>query len=283
MSDLIVGIAILAAISALVAVAAVRLAERCNRPVFLWLAGVVFVLAIGLYLLLLYDHAWLARLLPFSNVIVLGNIVPVLSSGLAGLLWGVRHIPLVRRALLCLGLLIPGWYTAACHFWNPPVPSGQHWSPDGVCVQSSPATAGACAAATLLDYYGIVTDEAEMVRACLCSPHDTPLLGIYRALKQKTADSPYRVRVELGNKALADETALPLLLSVDPPWPTGCSPLATPERRLRCPHTRHLVVLYGYDENGDAVIGDPAVGKSVWSAEHLAARYRGEALGLERR
>ena len=58
----------------------------------------------------------------------------------------------------------------------------------------------------------------------------------------------------------------------------GASTDAFPSRLFTSRRDRHAVVVFGRNETGDWVIGDPAFGKTTWSDEEFQARCTGEAL-----
>jgi Peptidase C39 family len=87
-SDLILGLILLALLSGMLFLLGCRL----GRTLPLWLAktlGLAVSAALGAYIRYLSDHVLLAILLPVSNLIVVGNWIPLLLSFLGGLAWSL--------------------------------------------------------------------------------------------------------------------------------------------------------------------------------------------------
>ena len=68
---------------------------------------------------------------------------------------------------------------------------------DGVCIQSTPYTCGAAAAATLLNRNGVAADEAEMARLCRANAFTgTDALDVCSGIREKLAGTGRCVRLE---------------------------------------------------------------------------------------
>src|SRR5689334_12721208 len=59
------------------------------------------------------DSVLLARILPFSNLVVLANLFAPLAGLIAGLIWEKEATPAWRRAIYVLGLAAAGGYSIA--------------------------------------------------------------------------------------------------------------------------------------------------------------------------
>src|SRR5688572_7531511 len=103
MSDLGVGYAVLAAGCGALFLAAVWLARRLPRT-GIDLAAVVAVAGLIAYIRYLWYQPALAQWLPYSNLIVIGNWLPLFSAIIAGLVWQRTAATPARRPLLLLGL-----------------------------------------------------------------------------------------------------------------------------------------------------------------------------------
>src|SRR5262245_29520238 len=106
--DLVWGIALIAALSVSLFLATATLARRLSPQVLTGLALLV-VGALLLYIRTLWYDVRLASWLPFSNLIVLANWLPLFSAALAGVAWEKTRACSWRRmstaaALACTGL-----------------------------------------------------------------------------------------------------------------------------------------------------------------------------------
>ena len=194
--------------------------------------------------------------------------------------WRGKSIPRWRRIALATGLLAGAWCSVLVNFLPGSLPSGERWTPDGVCLQSSEASCSPCAAATLLKHHGIEAGEAEMMRLCLTRQGGSPSLGLYRGLKLKTQNTPLEVEVvRCTPEQLCRDLSTPVLLRMrlrrEPTWTVrllGWTGLV--------PEPGHAVVLYAATDDGRLVVGDPASGKEKWMAADFLARWRGVGLRL---
>src|SRR6478672_11392906 len=88
--DLVWGIALVAALAAALFLATAALARRLSPRVLTGLALLV-VGALLLYIRTLWYDVRLASWLPFSNLIVLANWLPLFAAALAGVAWEKTH------------------------------------------------------------------------------------------------------------------------------------------------------------------------------------------------
>jgi hypothetical protein len=248
------------------------------------LAAVVFILW---FALAVHGTLLMARALPFSNVIVLGNWIPLAAAFLSGIVGGQEVIPLWRRLTFTAMMLFAAWYTNYFSLSGQPPESRDLWSSKRVCLQTTASSCSACAAVMLLRECGIRSDEEEMIKLCLTGYRGTPPLGLYRGLMAKTAGTDWTVEVVRCNLAdLPREVSTPTILLVT---------LDSRQETLRAKArqwfgapaiTDHAVLLYRFAEDGKAVIGDPAggvepcAGRYHWNAIQLKDRWGGEGLRL---
>ena len=132
----------------------------------------------------------------------------------------------------------------------------------------SPFSCSACSGAALLLHHEIDTSEREMVGLCLTRKDGTPELGLYRGLKLKTQGTNWSVRPlpsDLGEIRRRD--MLPAILFVE----VGNAMDRGQWWRPRC--TTHSVVLFGFTDNGVAVVGDPSCGMKRWKLEELEEHW----------
>ncbi|CAA9435839.1 MAG: hypothetical protein AVDCRST_MAG64-3815 [uncultured Phycisphaerae bacterium] len=251
-------------------------------------ATALCVLVVGLivaHVLWVSDRPWVARALPVSGVIVLGNGLPPLVAMLAGLAWRLIPGNVARRAVLLGALLVACGHRSLAPVLaaaGPPPQTRDRWRND-VCLQTSPATCSAAAAATLLRAHGIATTEAEMARLCLTREGGTAAHGLYRGLKLKTAGTAWDVEVfdtdAAGLRASAPAAAI-LTVRLDPV--PGIDPRYE-QLWGWTPGVQHTVVFFRFTPDGKVEMGDPSVGREHWSAKDLGVLWHGEGMRLVRR
>ena len=224
-----------------------------------------------------------ARAVPASGVIYWSNLMPVMLSFAAGLAVATPGLKRWRRpltatvlgAMAALHLLLP----VARPLLAPArlVESGR-WS-DRICLQSHEATCGAAAAATLLNLRGIPATEPEMIRRCLTSRQGTEPLGLYRGLRLATEQFGPDVGIAARNpQQWSARNQLPCVALIQ----FSRSPGPRPIRRLLGPMGEgHAIVVLGF-EDGQWILGDPAVGRVKWSDEDFRRRFTGDAIYLTR-
>ena len=285
MNDLYLAITLVGFASVVALAAGLLVGARASRRTATLLCVVVVALIVA-HVRWVSDRPWVARVLPVSSVIVLGNALPPLAAALAGLAWRLIPGNVLRRGVLLVALLvICGHRSFAPAFASPPPLAGDRWR-HGVCIQTSPATCSAAAAATLLRAHGIKATEAEMARLCLTGGRGTAAHGLYRGLKLKTAGTAWDVEVfhtdTAGLRAMAPAPSI-LTVRLDP------APGIDPRYEQLwgwTPGLQHTVVFFGFtdEDGGDKVrMGDPAVGREHWSAKDLHVLWHGEGVRLVRR
>lgn len=284
-SDLIVGAALILILALMMFCCAVVLSRRAGHGVVV--SVVVGTIALlGVFLLCLHGRLALARLLPFSNVIVVGNWVPVGVGVLAGIALGNRRAQRWRRVVLFVVLVGLGLFSLFRPLVRSAPPIGNaKWTESRVCLQSSPASCSPCAAATLLDHHGIASSEAELVRLCLTDHGGTPTLGLYRGLMLKTRGTSFSVDLVAGNPVAGDVASLveadrwPVLLLCRLPEESH------PDfQRVRAwgwtPGAGHAVVVFGRMGNGGFAVGDPMVGRQLWTPKDMKTLWSGRGFCL---
>ncbi len=279
MGDIAAGLLIIVSMSLVCFFVGISVQRRC-RQLAVNLVGLGIVLMIVLYAVMLHGRLVMARILPVSNVIVFGNVIPLAAAALAGIVVARRSIPLWRRAAVGAILTALAWYTVLCHFAGPRPAVGAPRYDRGVCVQTSRASCSACCAASLLREHAIPASEQEMVELCLTGEYGTPVLGLYRGLKLKTRGTRWHVEVFSSSlRELREANSWPVILLVRlqmPPeggatwlpfaaWPSG---------------GHHTVVVYGVTDRGEAILADPAEGKTRWPLARLERMWYGEGLRL---
>ena len=254
-----------------------RLSPRATTGVAFAVCG--FIVA---FIFFLSDHLLLARLLPFSNVILLGNWLPPAVALLTGLAWGRLPGSGWRK----WALVVP--FVGVCAMQSiekvsgDVLPLGEDRWKDGVCRQTSQASCSAAAAATLLRAHGIDATESEMARLCLTREAGTTMHGLFRGLKLKTKGTAWDAKAFRSdvNGLRGDAGAVILSVRLDP------GP-GVDDRYQRlwgwAPGVNHTVVFFGFRDDGKTDVGDPAVGREHWRVEDVRTLWHGDGIRLVKR
>lgn len=279
MIDLYAGFAILFPLSALLGVLAWRLLRRRSRVTG---ALVLLVVSVALVFDVAYwrNGLWPAHVLPFSNMIVLANLEVPLAAVLIGAAAGLMPGSAGRRSVLLVPLAALAVWSCVAPCFDPQPEVSNRWR-GRVCRQTSSATCSPAAAATLLAAHGIRSTEGEMARLCLTNAGGTPIRGLYRGLKLKTAGTPFDVRPVAGDldalhERLADG---PVILTVKLIPAPGVDPRFERDWGW-VPGVSHAVVLFGRRADGLYDVGDPSVGRERWDKRALDTLWHGEAIQL---
>ncbi|MGC4046964.1 MAG: hypothetical protein QM758_24480 [Armatimonas sp.] len=253
-----------------------------------WLLGLGILWAF-FYALFLYDRLFLVRFLPHPvPALVAGSCLLLPTTvGLAALaaprLKGTSH----RRATLLTPLILGGaWHALSPFLGSPPATDSAAAGEDEVVRQTSDSSCSAASAATILNYARIDATESELANLCLTRISGTPMLGVYRGLRQKTAGTPWTVSV-LSHANLSELRRScqygPVLLSVGlDRWQRGYDPRYVTEWGWT-PGKRHAVVLFGFLPDGKLDIGDPSIGREKWEEKALTVLWNGEGIQLRLR
>lgn len=276
-ADLYFGVATGLLFSALSFCMARYLWKRSARRVHV-LLSIAPLAIVGAHVLWLRDSLFLVKLLPFSNVVLIGNVVPLSGWFLAGCAWEKLKDSRIRRTVAVASIATTGLY-----FWLLPLFSsgssdGNLWK-DGVCLQTREANCAPAAAATLLRYHGMDVNEPDLVQACLTSERGTSTHGLYRGMKLGTERTRWEaVWTRTQTPQSAEELsgyAFPIMVSVMLKE-SDVSEFPRYEKEWGwIPGALHYVVLYGVTSDGKVWVGDPAVGKEQWSFESLRLLWHG--------
>jgi hypothetical protein len=304
MNDLILGLTILALLSATLFLAGRHLGRRL--PVRrAKTAGVATLAALAAYHGLLADDILLARLLPVSNVIVVGNWTPLPLGLLAGLAWSLiprlavradpgppadppskaalRDAPqiiILRRIAVVILLSLVGSYAVARPLWGQAPTCGNRWDGD-FCLQTTDSTCTAACAATLLRAHGIEATEGEMAALCL-TRRGTVWQGLFRGLMLKAAGTPWRVEIVRGPfEGLRSLGRGPAILEAGLPRDAEVARVYT-ERYGWSRGEWHSVLFFGFRGDGRVAMGDPSpgIGREDWTEEDLRVLWGGRGMRL---
>ena len=280
--DLWIAIAVMTVLAATAAaLVATRLCSDAGQVTMLGLA----VSAFGMIIFLLFGSGQLfwARVIPVSAAIIYSNLAAIFAAMAAGWAWRLPNTPPWRRAtlatLLSISSLVAILWPLLSIAVRPPPPGGNQWS-KGVAKQTSWATCSPAAAATLFRGEGITVSEAEMIPLCLTDYAGTPTLGLYRGVKLIANRHDRRVTLlDGGFTRLVADDDWPVLLSVRLPF--GVDDRRFVEQWGWIPGMGHSVVVLGRTNDGNFIVGDPAVGLEVWSKADLDLLWQGVGMRVE--
>jgi len=281
MTDLYFALALIAALSGGLFLLALRLGKKATTRVNTLMA-LGTVCAIFLYVQEIHQKALLARILPFSNLMVLGNWFPLAGAFLGGLAWRLipgsarrKCVTLVPLASVCL-------YASYWNFIGDLPPTVDVWQGD-VALQSTDASCSPACAATLLTAYGISAGETEMAQLSLTrDKKGTTWFGLYRGLKKKTEGTPYDVEIFNGSLDDLIKAGGPMILSVRLDNKPGIDPRYEAMWHWTV-NQQHAVVLWKIDRSGIVSIGDPSIGREFWSLKAIEDLWHGEGMRLVKR
>lgn len=294
MWDIYWGLAVSLALSVMLFLTARAVGKRLSSRLSTLLVCALLLLII-VYIRDIWNTRWIASLLPFSNLIVLGNWLPQATAILSGLSWHVLPSQAYRRPVYAGLLLLLSLY-AQCHpLWGNVPECRDEWSQD-VCLQTTEQTCSPAAAATLLRAYGIDTTEQEMARLCLTRApvqmlggvfsHSggTYWQGLYRGLVLKTEASSWRVEA-FGEITLGELHQIlddgPAILTVGLPITLRHS--LYEEEWGWVPGVSHSAVVFRVEPGQQLRMGEPSFGAENWTEADLLTLWKGEGIRLVRR
>lgn len=231
----------------------------------------------------LWDEILLARLLPVTNLIVLGNWFPLAGGFMGGLAFTQPVRTTWRRWLPMCGLETAAFATVLWPLLGQAPVCGNEWDNTGICLQTTEKSCSAAAAATLLTMHGIPATEQEMAELCFTRT-GTNWMGLYRGLRKKTANTAWDVEPFACSAEDLLAFDQPAILCVGLSKNSHVDPAYQTEWGWT-PGVRHSVVLLGFLDSQQAEIGEPAnhVGRDRWTIETLRQLFQGQGLRLVRR
>jgi hypothetical protein len=135
MADLYVGLVILGGLTVAMFLGSLWSSYRVSRVLSDLLAMLV-VVVMFFYIRHLWYNVRLTSILPFSNLVVIGNWLPPLSGLLAGFAWRRIYGRIVRKTLCTSALAFVAGYAAVLPMLGAPPTCGNEWDRDGVCLQT---------------------------------------------------------------------------------------------------------------------------------------------------
>lgn len=297
MHDIRLAIGLIAFLSVAAFLVVVRLLrDRSSHLQTAFALGIV--VAIFAYVDLVWDQLWIVQWIPLPSVIVLSNWFPILLSALGACVW-LRIGKEGGRSFVVVGLIIVMAAGSLLYFVSgePPV-CGNKWDPPPprrpyrLCIQTTPNTCSAAAAATMLGTIGIESSEGEMAELCLTrsnkawlglpiSQAGTTWLGLYHGMSTKLYGSGHRVVFFEGTISQIEKMAKvhPVLLCCElEPKMAEQLPQYVSEGGW-IPGTAHSVVYMGRFADGH-LIGDPSRGYEVWRDQDLDLLWTGQGLRM---
>jgi hypothetical protein len=265
-----------------------RLLRKRSKRFLDFMAAVIVLLGFA-YVYLVWGQLWIVEWIPLPSVIVLANWFPLLLGALAAVVW-LRLEPATvwRRLPMLIVIMAAGAYSVMYFIPTRPPECRNQWARPlpplrwPVCLQTTPNTCSAAAAATILNTLGVHTSEQEMARLCL-TRSGTTWLGLYHGLATKLLDEGYSIEFfKADSTKLTDLTTDgPLLL---------CCMLDEDVARLVpnyvneggwIPGQAHSVVYFG-QIGDDHIVGDPSNGYETWTTRELNHLWTGTGLRILR-
>ena len=266
--------------------AAVALARHGKRAAIASIAiGVATILA---GVLTIFRQDLFVAAVPVADALFYANLFPIGVAFFVPPLFRFSKARGERVRLGILGtiLLVVSLRETAYH-WKPAAISNRTWiDENGVCRQSSIDTCSDASLVTLLRQYGIEITEQEAVDLARTKlGRGTIHLGLYRALRLKTADRP---ELHATIRKLSVDQLLtrnkPAIMTVGlPRYGNSEEAAAFGAKYEWTPGVLHDVVFLGRAENrpGFVRIGEPDFGIEEWPEEHLRYLFYGFAVMLE--
>lgn len=282
MGDIYLGLLLLAVLDAALFAVGRAIGLHVSQRVSNIVATLLMV-ALITYATCLWDQIVLAWLLPFSNLVVIGNWYLPVAGFLGGLVSTQVSVGNGRRWLSVSGLQCAALVTAISPLLGNTPHCGNQWDGSGVCFQTTHQTCSAASAATLLKMHGIDATEQEMAELCL-TRNGTSWMGLYRGLKKKTASTDWDVEISARSANELQALRQPAILSVGLPSADHLD-LRTQAEFGWTPGVRHSIVLIGFTNDDLVDIAEPTagVGRERWSVSNLHEFYLGQCVRLVRR
>lgn len=222
----------------------------------------------------LEDSVWIIKLLPFQGVVIYGNLYILTGAALSAILWKWK-LAVGKRIILVFLVMLLAWIPIVNQVFGEK-PKFQNVWIDGVSRQSSQDSCGAAAAATLVHYYGLETSEKQMAEASLTRQGGSSLCGLYRGLRKVMDGTPYKVIVgKAAIRQLGTQVPLPAILIVGLTGKVNDQEPRYAEKWGFQVGISHSIVVFNIREDGSVEVGDPAVGREIWSHEALVDLWHG--------
>jgi len=275
------GISILVLTTIVAVFAGFRMARGWSQS---WrLTGVTVFLLLGVtFFQWAYDSVAVVALFPPSLLPFAAEWQVPLVALCAGIFLRETKLPFWRRAMLGL-LLVSVSLLPVMRMVTGKAPRSRNVWNGEVCRQTNPATCSAASAATLLKHYGVTASEAEMIDLCLTRKDGTSVGGLLHGLAAKAKSSGKEAKVaslKLGD--LKDPSRQPAILIVSLRQSVADRELRYENQWGWAVGQSHAVVLFGFTPEGEPIIGDPSVGKEVWSMKGLEELWTGTTVWLEK-
>jgi hypothetical protein len=273
MVALIVPVLVLSAAGALLLMLGLRLARR-RTPLQSALLVALTLLLLGVHVLYVFDKLILAKWLPFADCVFYANLSIPLAGLVIGLAWPVLKLPPWRKLAVLLFIALLGLrHSYAPYLGARPAMAAATWNGE-ICKQTTLSTCVPAACATLLRKAGIAAEERELAELCFTFESGSSSLVAFRALKLKTAGTPYDAVAFVGSAdELRQQDFIGGVMSIK--LAGDVSPLLT---------GAHEVMIWSFEPGGRVWIADPLSGNRLpWTREEFNRNWPGEGIFLRRR
>lgn len=249
--------------------------RMCDVLALVAICGLIY------YTFYVWDEPIIARLVPVSSLIVLGNWYPIFAGFISATVWNRVPGNAKRKSLFVTALGLAAFYSVVRPLQGLP-PECEDRRVSGICLQSSAATCSPACAVTLLSMYKIGATEGEMADLCLTRT-GTHWKGLYRGLKLKTADEIWEpVFFRCSFDELKAMPPAPRILTVEYK-DSMPGELSNGAKDGWLPGVSHSIVLVSFERDGSVSVADPTTGIETWTLDDLRLLWQGEGMRLVER
>ncbi|GAB5444760.1 MAG: hypothetical protein Fues2KO_51090 [Fuerstiella sp.] len=193
MMDLTAAIVIMVSISVLAFTLGLQTGNDSRRRRIL--AQIISVMLMVGYCMFLWNRPVLTRLLPGSDLVIVGNWLPLWGSFFLGFCLASRSIPRWRKTALFFPAVAFCFYSIVAPVLGQPPRCEAAVGGKLLQHQTTPYTCSAACAASLLRLHNIAATEEELARLSL-TREGTHWMGLYRGLNMKVQGTGWQVVVE---------------------------------------------------------------------------------------
>lgn len=282
--DLLFGLILMVTISVSLAVMTVKTATVWNQQQ-LTIGFLVTALLTASWHFSLHDHAITSRILPFENLIIVGNWFLPFSAILGGIAFRSTQGSFWSKFKMPFLLMLTGLFATVYPLYGYEPMSDPCQSAEGHCLQTSRVTCSPACAVNLLKEKEIESTEAEMIRCCLCR-EGTYWQGVYRGLRQKTHNHAIDVEIFQGSvEELRAMTPGFLMLRVGIGHFQQCDSVYLTDYGWERGRYHSVILTRFLEVNGNESVEviDPEIGVEHWSLQDLQVLYQGHGVRLVER
>ena len=265
---------------------------RSRSVIFLTVMAAIVVALIIVYVVTVWGQLWIVNWIPLPSVIVLANWFPPFLGALAAIVWLQMKHQSVARRLPVMALMVVAAVVSIMFFIPKEAPEcddewvtavmldGRPMAAWPVCLQTTPNTCSAAAAATILNTLDIEATEQEMAQLCLTKV-GTTWLGLYHGLATKLLGTKHRAEFFEGDVDTLRELSRthPVLLCCQLDEQLAHLAPGYVEEGGWIPGVAHSTVYFGETSRGH-LIGDPTRGFEFWQTRDLNLLWTGQGLKI---